>query len=129
MKKQIKQKLKKVKKKKKSQVKENIIDLLDKENNFQGNLLDQRTVPVYDDEVEYNYTETNTVCELSKLKLSVIESPKKSESDIESSRNNQIRRDFLIINGEKIFFNEATISSIIDTNRIKKLAQCFGQYK
>lgn len=129
VKKQIKQKLKKVKKKKKSQVKENIIDLLDKENNFQGNLLDQRTVPVYDDEVEYNYTETNTVCELSKLKLSVIESPKKSESDIESSRNNQIRRDFLIINGEKIFFNEATISSIIDTNRIKKLAQCFGQYK
>lgn len=104
------------------------IELIDKENQFQGNYLEKHTLPILDDEIEFDYTETNTVCELSKLKLSVIESPKKSNYE-ESKLYNQNGREFLVINGEKIFFNEETISSIIDTSRIKKLAQCFGHYK
>lgn len=118
---------KKIKKKAEFEKDDDILQFIDKENKFQGNLLDQRTVPMSEEEVEFNYTETNTVCELSKLKLSVIESPKRSETN--EKNHERDRRDFLIINGEKIFFNESTISSIIDTNRIKKLANCFNQYK
>lgn len=37
-------------------------------------------------------------------------------------------KEYLVINGEKIYFNKNTIHSIIDTKRIKKLSNCFNEY-
>lgn len=59
--------------------------------------------------------------ELSKLELVPLDSCIQPSSPLDD-------KTYLVINGEKIFFEKNTIDSIIDTNRIKKISQCFNEY-